>query len=461
MNTPALLHFGLDPDVKDLIERGFAGMLIEEIPYTLDALMEERGNVALVISGPPPADISILEVAQTLRTQYAGAQLILVTGKPVSFSKKDLIKNGFNEAYYLPLDAGLLDTDLATMHSVLENKGLALVPVKANDIVDLENLSVPTYIYLPNNGRYVPFSGAGEFTDAKRQKLKDYKISNIYLEQKNLPVFYEAFAAAIKDMQTSDKMSETQKHAVLREIVRDLVSEMFTEAASGMNTGLRLNKHCKDIVNAYISASKNANGWHEKMMTVATGKDDFYNHSSNAMVAATLFGIGLGLEPKNIDALAVAALLQHIGFARLPDKLASKPLEELSPDELQAFRKHPLHALDILKDKKVVLPELAYKVIQQQGERFDGTGFPSALKGPQICPEAQVLNLVNTLIERVSKATTQTNLLEIFQAYRQEYNSNPANRAINPELFGKVAEIFNREVVVQDTEVSSGKWKMG
>lgn len=462
MSSSTVLYTGLSSDAKQILVETLKDLSVTELPFDLEKFMDiENTSIKVIVTGPPPETISALEAAQTLRGIFPTAQLILITDRSLSFSKKDLIKNGYNEVYYLPIDAGLLETDLKSIREIMGYMGLNLVTVKATDIMELGNLDFETYIYLPANGRYVPFSSKDEFTESKKNKLKDFGVTNIHIQQKDLPIFYELFAEAIKRLQKSDKMSETEKRQVLKEIVRDLVAELFTDSITGVNTGMKLNKHCKDIVQAYISSSKVTSGWHEKITTVASGREDFYAYSTNSMVASTLIAIGLGFEEKSIDALAVAGLLHHIGFSRLPHSILSKALDEMSSEEKNIYKTHPQLALEILKEKKVVLPELSYKIILQQDERYDGEGFPSNLQGPQICPEAQILHLTTILMEKIAKKGKFTNFREVFDDFKKEVNSNPAYRPIGQALFSEISDLFTTGQTKQPDNVSSSSWKMG
>ncbi len=462
MTSTTVLHTGLCPDAKKMIAEVLKDLSISELPFDLEKFMDlENTSPHLIITGPPSENTSALEVAQTLRGIFPNTQIILITDKSIAFSKKDLVKNGYNEVYYLPLDYCTLETDLKNTREVMGYMGLNLVTVKAVDFMELGNFGFETYIYLPANARYVPFSSKDDFSDLKKSKLKDYGVTNIHIKQKDLPLFYEEFAAAVKRLQKSDKMSETEKRSVLKEVVKDLVADLFTTSTSGINTGMGLNKHCKDIIQAYISSSKVTNGWHEKITAVASGREDFYAYSTNSMVASTLIAIGLGFDEKNIDALAVAGLLHHIGFARLPNDLVIKSNDEMSPEERAIFNTHPQLAIEILKEKKVVLPELAYKIILQQHERYDGEGYPNKLSGSQICPEAQILHLVSLLMEKINKKHSFTNFRQVFDELRKEINSNPANRPLGHDLFSQISELFTTGQPKPVENVASSSWKMG
>ncbi|HYD81132.1 MAG TPA: HD domain-containing phosphohydrolase [Paucimonas sp.] len=90
----------------------------------------------------------------------------------------------------------------------------------------------------------------------------------------------------------------------------------------------------------------------------------------------------MGLAEREVQEIYVAGLLHDIGKLGLPDALLSKPMQQMSEEELGLYRKHPSfgqHALMPLQDLRG-----AAIMIRAQHERFNGGGFPDSLSGTQI-----------------------------------------------------------------------------
>ncbi|NYH14086.1 response regulator RpfG family c-di-GMP phosphodiesterase [Paraburkholderia bryophila] len=87
--------------------------------------------------------------------------------------------------------------------------------------------------------------------------------------------------------------------------------------------------------------------------------------------------------------LFFAGLLHGIGKLSLPDDLARKPLERMSPEESELFHQHPLRAQMVLTPV-AQLTQVA-SIIRHQYERFNGRGMPDRLSGTDIPMASRIL----------------------------------------------------------------------
>ncbi len=137
--------------------------------------------------------------------------------------------------------------------------------------------------------------------------------------------------------------------------------------------------------------------------------------------------MGLGLE--ELDVLLRAAELQDVGKAMLSDTILDKRFD-LSPDEWQIVRGHPLVAEHILDGAPGMRPVAV--LARSCAERFDGGGYPDGLKGDEIPLGARIIAVCVAF-----DAMTDN------RAWRQAL---PVSKAI-AELYGASGEQFDPEVV--------------
>jgi HD-GYP domain-containing protein (c-di-GMP phosphodiesterase class II) len=105
------------------------------------------------------------------------------------------------------------------------------------------------------------------------------------------------------------------------------------------------------------------------------------------------FGRFLQLPREQLDLLGMLGLLQDVGKMRVPAELLEKT-ESLSDAELTTCKKHVDHSVAILKETTgipVNLPALA----SLHHERYDGSGYPRGLKGPEIGLFGTIAGLVD------------------------------------------------------------------
>jgi len=105
------------------------------------------------------------------------------------------------------------------------------------------------------------------------------------------------------------------------------------------------------------------------------------------------FGRFLQLPREQLDLLGMLGLLQDIGKVRLPAGLLEKkgPLTE---EERKACQSHLEHSVAILKETTGLPTELP-ALAALHHERFDGSGYPDHLKGPEIGLFGSIAGLVD------------------------------------------------------------------
>ena len=96
----------------------------------------------------------------------------------------------------------------------------------------------------------------------------------------------------------------------------------------------------------------------------------------------------LGLPPRQVDAIRLAAMLHDIGKLAVPADILTKPAR-LTRAQLALVRQHAQAGADILAP--ITYPEGLSQVVAQHHERLDGTGYPAGLEGDAIRIDARIL----------------------------------------------------------------------
>ncbi|MFQ5456120.1 MAG: HD domain-containing phosphohydrolase [Nitrospirota bacterium] len=121
-------------------------------------------------------------------------------------------------------------------------------------------------------------------------------------------------------------------------------------------------------------------------------------HSRNVAELSKKAAKEMGLSDKDIETIKVASLLHDIGKIGMPDILIMKDLGNMTVEEENEYRQHPVRgqtAIDSIED----LREAAL-LVRHHHEYYNGTGFPDKLNGANI-PTGSKIIAMSDFIDRI------------------------------------------------------------
>lgn len=446
----SVLLTGLTEVEKRAVESCVSKLERHEVKCDADALMEAIDPAPkMVFCGTSTGEIAPSEIAQLLRSVYQEAQIFFVSSNRETFKRDLLVKNGFNDAYLVPIETGAMkDAVVMKLSEMNANPEKSYRPVSIVDISADEPLTFDIFVFLPMNGKHVCYSGSNKAMSQERvDKLKKHQVQSLHVRTEQMPAFYKFTAEKLKKMDSATGISETEKRERKQRAVRDLMSQMFqTGSASDFSAGQELVKDCNEIIKAYVVGEDQKNSWFEKIMNHSGEENGSYSHSTNVATFAALFSIGLNIGKP--DELAMAGLLHDIGLADLPPDIQSKKECELSDEELLAYQQHPIHSVNMVKQRRLVVPEKVIRAINEHHERFSGGGYPDALPGDKICVEAQILAMADVFSDLISLEHGRARLTPL-QAVRKMIDdtaSNPGKAQFDLTLLSRLSALFPQPV---------------
>ena len=107
---------------------------------------------------------------------------------------------------------------------------------------------------------------------------------------------------------------------------------------------------------------------------------------------AVRIGREISLPQEQMEALVNGALLHDVGKIGIPDQILHKP-GRLTDEEYKLIKQHPVLGVEIIDPIKELAP--AAPAIKHHHERFDGKGYPDALRGEDIPLIARVVSLAD------------------------------------------------------------------
>jgi putative nucleotidyltransferase with HDIG domain len=117
-------------------------------------------------------------------------------------------------------------------------------------------------------------------------------------------------------------------------------------------------------------------------------------HQKRVASISTAIARQMGWGDEAIQALYMAAMVHDIGKVAVPAEILTKP-SRLTDLEMKMVQEHAETGYQILKD--IPFPWPIAEMVHQHHERLDGSGYPKGLKGDQICKEARILAVADTI----------------------------------------------------------------
>ena len=375
--------------------------------YDIEQMLEPLEVVPDVILcyAPVETEIPALEVAQTLRNVYPETPLFFISLNKSTFDKKRLIKNGFTQAFLLPWEKADLiramdeEQVCSLLPELREYKAIKVADIRPGIILDFA-----MKVYLPRSNKLLHFSSEGDpLSDGKIKKLRESNLNTLFVKKEDVEKFREYTSKVFQNL-----LSETDKQDTLEGCIRDLISDIFIEDSkeNTFSASNQLLNEVKDLIKILIE--DNFKDLTTRVDTLINHEQNFYLHLSNVSTYAGLFAMVLGLP--NPQDVALAGILHDIGKINLPVEFADTPEDKLSENGKKAYRMHPEYTIDILKLRRIALPDAVLKAILHHHEAVDGSGYPKGLEGPRISKEGKVLAIANAFDNLTSIEPGKLNL---------------------------------------------------
>ncbi|MFQ6131099.1 MAG: GAF domain-containing protein [Armatimonadota bacterium] len=131
--------------------------------------------------------------------------------------------------------------------------------------------------------------------------------------------------------------------------------------------------------------------------------DDPYTHGHSKAVASLcgLIAEEIGLSPEVRETLQLAALLHDIGKIGV-DKVLINKAGDLTDQELEEIRAHPLIGANVLANVEYRIMQEALDGVRHHHEWYDGSGFPDHLAGEAIPLIARIICVADAYHAMVS-----------------------------------------------------------
>jgi putative nucleotidyltransferase with HDIG domain len=117
-------------------------------------------------------------------------------------------------------------------------------------------------------------------------------------------------------------------------------------------------------------------------------------HSKRVTAYTIALARAMGISPRDIKVIARGAFLHDIGKMAIPDDILRKP-GKLTHEEQELMREHCARGYHMLR--KIPFLSEAAEIVFTHQEHYDGSGYPSKLRGSNIPVGARIFAVADTL----------------------------------------------------------------
>lgn len=280
-------------------------------------------------------------------------------------------------------------------------------PVRISTLKPQKELPFPVYIFFKE--RHLLYIRAGDLIESpKFKQLRKQKITKFFISSAD-ELKYQAFLEEMLNDTLSDTsisvdakldIVEGSSHTALDKLAGDpgsqVAFQMTQSAAKGVSKVVLENP---DALRTLFEKQ----GEEGELIV---------KHSMNVCALSVKLAEAKKCTPKEIENLAIAALMHDVGLSEKEKKLFSKAKSDFSSEDKLLYFKHTKEGLNILKERKWINSEII-NLIENHEENLNGTG---PFKKGKLSKLEEILSLVNAYDKKIMcEGKTPTEAIKEFK----------------------------------------------
>ncbi len=256
-----------------------------------------------------------------------------------------------------------------------------------------EGSAPPTAIYLPTTGKDAGVLFCNNDTPMQHpdfERLQVSGVTHLMVECDDLARHEAELEQNLSSLLRNPRMDPVQKAVCVRHFGMRVAHDLAAghEVAETVD---RANVVLDAIVENVLSNQTAC----ESLLSMC----GHHRSTASHMFAVSTLAILLGNEVFGNDAarlrrIGLAGMIHDLGKKSVPADVLLKSTP-LTPDEMDLLRHHPIESIRLLGDESTVPGDVRLMVLQHH-ERYDGTGYPLGIAGPDLLVESRILTIVDS-----------------------------------------------------------------
>ncbi len=268
------------------------------------------------------------------------------------------------------------------------------VEIKIEEFYSSKAVLFNVFIKL-SSGRYVKILHAGDsFQKDRIDKYKKEKnIDCLYFQKPDRRKYIQFTNRLAKKLIKNEAVPSSNKVNMLKN-----VSEKFVEETFAVGLKPQVVQQGKEIcINVYNMVEKQ-----DDLYKVLRDYQDFDPNAFTHAYLVTLFTSSIIKQfdwqsKTTIETTALACMFHDIGKTQLPEAIRDKKRHELNDEELEVYKTHSTLGAGMV-DGHIMMNHSVKQIILQHHEYYDGTGFPTGIRGNRIVTLANIVCLANDFV---------------------------------------------------------------
>lgn len=436
-----------DAALRDVICRVMkadgADVLAAEGGESAKATIERLGgNFDLIVSDVNMPGMNGVELLKYVKANFPKISFFVVTGFSDILEAQaayDLGADGF-----LAKPFHLVDLRNALLKALPRKGGVAnperefvFCKIHIDEFLATSRLISDIYVQVGDK-KYVKVAREG--TEIQVRRIHNYK-------EKNIEFFYVAAEDFNKYTGMNFKgpealAKETPEEKAAKAELVSLSRKLLVERVLVAGLSPHLREEAETLLTNTLSMLVEVPAFFKALSWIQTTNDRTYLHSVSVAAYASLLARKIGwVSLQTQYKLSTASLFHEIGFGEIPVYLPSKPMGQMTAEEIDLYQSHVIRGRDYL----LALPGFPWELTQiafQSRENQNGTGYPLGISGQKIHPLAKVLRVAGEFADCLLNSETST-LQEAQEIVKEIYLSK--NRQFEPEYLGALFEVVDLE----------------
>ncbi|MFN8370981.1 MAG: HD domain-containing phosphohydrolase [Bacteriovoracaceae bacterium] len=364
---------------------------------------------------------------------------------------KDLEKVGITDLLIQPFELGVLlnslegHQDIGQMFSQLKTKDSIsaeenveandseFTKVSINEFISTKVVLFDVYVRL-DSAKYVKILHSGDSLASDRiEKYKNEKnVKFLYFKSSDRQKYIKFCNSIAEQTFTSNAVSAGQKVSLIKNISEKYLEEVHTRGLKPQVV-LQGKEVCENIYNLVQGEKK----LYQILREFQEMDPNAYSHAFLVCFISSMIVKQFTWQSLiTTETIALASMFHDIGKMKMPEAIRNKRPKDMTPDELEEYKKHPEAGFAIVSES-LMISQGVKQIILQHHEANDGSGFPYGLKDSRIFTLAKILFLA----DEFSHSLKEDNLLPV-QGLKKLLANPDSTRRYNGIILENFIKVF-------------------